>query len=189
MEIKNRHIFEKDYGEFCPDCCSDNIKRRNGSFFCANCKKSLKRLLIVDKKINSWVDRDNNYWHESVGLLIQNKKGEILLIKLNKFPFGYSIPAGHVGSREKPENAAKREALEEVGMNLDDFVLVKREDLTNDSCRRGADHHRWHLFKAVVNNENVKINYESSGFVWVKPDKALTLKLTLPARHFLSGLS
>lgn len=188
MKIKNKDILRVKYGEFCPNCYSDKIQRRENSFFCPQCKKTSPRLLIIDDKLNYWVDEEGNYWHESVGVVIQNKKKEILLIKLDKFPFGYSIPAGHVDKGEDPKDAAKREVLEEVGLNLDNFTLVKNENLTNDSCRRGADHHRWHLYRAVTGNEDVKINHESSGFIWVKPGEALKLKLADTARHLLLGM-
>lgn len=189
MKIKNKDILRVKYGEFCPNCYSDKIKHRENSFFCPQCKKTSSRLLIIDGKLNYWVDEEGNYWHESVGVVIQNKKEEILLIKLDKFPFGYSIPAGHVNKGENPKIAAKREVLEEVGLNLDNLALVKNENLTNDSCRRGADHHRWHLYKANIGDETVEVNEESSSYVWIKLAEALKLRLTSPARHFLISLS
>ncbi len=188
MKIKNKDILKKGNGEYCPKCYSKDVKRIDKGFYCKKCGASSERLIIIDDKINYWIDDHNNYWHESVGILIENKKREILLIKLDKFPFGYSIPAGHVDNGENPIDAAKRETLEEVGLDLDNFDLMLDADLTNDPCRRGADHHRWHLYKVRINNANVRINEESSNSIWINPKNALELKLTSPARHFLSGL-
>lgn len=188
MKIKNKDILKEGNGEYCPNCYSKDVKRNDQGFYCNSCKTTLERLIIIDDKIKYWVDDQDNYWHESIGVLIENNKEEVLLIKLDKFPYGYSIPAGHVDKGEDPMDAVKRETLEEVGLDLNDFTLVKAEDLTNDPCRRGADHHKWHLYKAKVDNAIVEINQESSDYIWIKPKKALRLKLTSPARHFLSNL-
>ena len=47
--------------------------------------------------------------HRSVGVIIENKKGERLMIERKNLPFGWACPAGHIDEGETPLEAAKRE--------------------------------------------------------------------------------
>ncbi len=187
MKITNKSIQRVDKGEFCPKCYSNNIqKQKDGNFFCSGCKAKSERSIIIDKKIKYWFDKENNYWHESVGAFIFNDNNQLLLIKLSKFPFGYSIPAGHVNSSEMPEDSATREVLEEVGIRPEKMKNIMEYDLDDDPCRRGADHHKWHIYEFHVKElDKITINDESSCFEWVELEAALKYKLTSPARRFI----
>lgn len=62
-------------------------------------------------------------WHKTVHVWIQNQKGEILFqkrsLKKETHPGLWDIScAGHVSAKENCLNAAKREAREELGINL-----------------------------------------------------------------------
>ncbi len=190
MKINNKIDLKIKYAEYCPNCYSESIEKidKNGkiSYRCLSCGRKSDRLIIVDQKINFWVDKEKNYWHESAGTFVFNERGEILLLNRNKFPFAYTVPAGHVERGENSQMAALREIREEVGLKLKNLELVTEEDLTKDPCRRGADHHRWHLYKAQINNDKILVNDESSNFVWKKPQDTLNLKLTVPVRYFLN---
>jgi len=72
----------------------------------------------------------------SVGVIIENSLGHILLIDRATFPYGYAAPAGHTEIGEAPEDAARREVVEEVGLTLQDLTLVWRGVIQNP-CRRG----------------------------------------------------
>jgi len=56
----------------------------------------------------------------SVGGLILNNKGEILLVKSQKWPGinKYTMPGGHIEIGETIEEALKREIKEEVGLEI-----------------------------------------------------------------------
>ncbi len=62
---------------------------------------------------------EKEYPEPTVGLLIVNDKNEILLIKSPKWGERYVVPGGHVEMGEKIEEAVKREAKEEVGLDVE----------------------------------------------------------------------
>lgn len=80
-----------------------------------------------DKRIIAPVDFSRN--HDQIRLnsnaIVTNKKGEILLVRLKKGPFagGLCIPGGGVLAGELADEAAKREVLEETGIEADGFKV------------------------------------------------------------------
>jgi len=86
--------------------------------------------------------------HTSVGVLIFNDKGELLLIDRGTFPFGMAPVAGHVDQHASYEDAAVAEALEEVGLEITDLRLVA-EGRRENPCRRvNGSWHYWKVYKA-----------------------------------------
>lgn len=150
MKIPDTIPLNKE-GQYCFGCFSPSVKRvfrDNLTYYhCSTCNSLLERSLVIDDAITWWVDKENNYWHESVGVLViaENK----LLTQLRQiYPFAYTIPAGHLDKDELPEAAAKRELHEETGITVQSLKILKKDfDIVGDSCRRGSDHHRWHLYR------------------------------------------
>ncbi len=138
-----------DYAEYCLACNFTLSKQLPQEASCPSCGKSTKRRLIIDPAIEWWTDDENTYWHSSVGIILVNKQGELLIIERKKFPPGFSIPAGHVNNGESPLEAVKRETLEEVGVEIRDPKSVLSTTIRGDSCRRGSDDHQWELFVSV----------------------------------------
>lgn len=66
-------------------------------------------------------------WHNEVSLLVINEKDEILLERRNKNkkfnPGKLGLVSGHVVKGETIEEAVKKEAFEEVGINFNSVVL------------------------------------------------------------------
>ena len=65
----------------------------------------------------------------TVGALIVNKEGKILLVRSDKWLGGkYSVPGGHVEIYERIEDAVKREVKEEVGLDVEvkDLLLIQQ---------------------------------------------------------------
>jgi 8-oxo-dGTP pyrophosphatase MutT (NUDIX family) len=134
-----------------------------------------------------WIDETTrDLWHESIGVFLFNHNRQILLFKRVIYPFVYTIPAGHLGMGENPESAAIREVEEETGIILDSVRLISEEDIAGDECKWGADHHRWHLYEATVdNNISFKINSEGHEGAWYDLPEALYLELTKPTRYYI----
>lgn len=76
---------------------------------------------ILNYKTRYECHHNKNLIHRAVGVIVFNKKGNILLQKRNVnkdlFPGFYTISTGgHVGKGESYEEAAKRELFEEIGI-------------------------------------------------------------------------
>lgn len=155
---------------------------------CQECHKISARWLVIDPKITWWVDPlTKEYWHESVGAFIFNSQDKALFFKRIIYPFVYSIPSGHLDKGKTALQMIKIEIREETGLKPPWLKLFCEEDIFPDRCRRGADHHRWHLYVAKIAEPNpiVLTNDEAVDPLWLSLPKALTLKLTDPVRYFI----
>lgn len=171
MQIPQNIQLDRE-GQYCLRCFSGPVERiyRNELTYyeCNACRQVSERSLIINDKITWWVDERRNYWHESVGVVVVDKNDKVLCMLRKIFPFAYSIPAGHLDKGENPEVAALRELKEETGIKIDHGIeLIGEFDLLKDSCRRGSDHHRWHLYRLKITNQpTIKLCDESSIAKW-----------------------
>ncbi len=129
-------------------------------FRCTNCGKESQRAIIIDPSVKWWIDDKKIYWHQSVGAILINNEGKILLFRRTKFPIATVFPAGHINANEQPEEAFIREVKEETGISLkkDQAILLNHEVIHDDSCRRGSDDHEWWIYAAYVKNSHVLID-------------------------------
>jgi len=75
-------------------------------------------------------NEDKKYPRVGIGVMIQNKKGEILL-GLRKGSHGvgeWSFPGGHLEMGETVFETAKRETKEEAGLDINKFELISVAD-------------------------------------------------------------
>jgi 8-oxo-dGTP pyrophosphatase MutT (NUDIX family) len=176
---------------YCPHCHSENFtkfqKEGASGYDCHDCNRISPRIIAMDPSVIWWVDKTTReLWHESVGVLLINESSEILLFERIIYPFAYTIPAGHLEKGEEPKQAARREVFEETGIITDNLELLTEEDVIGDECKWGADCHRWHLYKASIPSKSkITINSEGKSPIWLSPDKALSLNLTVGTRYFL----
>ncbi|MFI6129179.1 NUDIX hydrolase [Micromonospora sp. NPDC051141] len=89
----------------------------------------------------------------SVGVLIADPAGRLLLLRRATPPVGVAPVAGHVDDHGTPADAARQEVAEEVGLTVRRLDLVA-EGWRPNACRRpagprGTGHH-WFLYRAVV---------------------------------------
>jgi 8-oxo-dGTP pyrophosphatase MutT (NUDIX family) len=116
--------------------------------------------------------------HKSVGVVIKNKKEEILMIERVKFPFGWACPAGHIDDGEKPEVALLREVREEIGLEIENIKLLIHEFVDWNKCSRGVVGHDWYLFEAQFSKGDLVIEQkEVKNFQWVSQNKLKNLQL------------
>lgn len=112
--------------------------------------------------------------HEAISVVIVNEKNEIMMIQSKRYitsRLEWEIPAGRIDENETPEDAAKRECLEEAGCNL--------KDLTYLCCyypSNGMSDLKVHLFGAKVDTEisNIDEN-EVNAKKWVPKEKVLEM--------------
>lgn len=189
-----QNLDRKRNGQYCLACfseCVTRVYKESLTFYsCSACGKTLERSLVIDDQIVWWQADDGTYWHESVGVVVVVRDTMLVLMR-QIFPFSYTIPAGHLDIGESIETAARRELLEETGIVASDLELVVNSfDMSGDSCRRGSDHHRWHLYRARFDEYlEVQTNDEISYHKWMTLSELQTEKnLTFPLRYFIDAL-
>jgi 8-oxo-dGTP pyrophosphatase MutT (NUDIX family) len=177
---------------YCIACHSEKIEPfyigGNYHFRCLACGKVSPRVIHAEPSEVWWVDEiTKEFWHESIGVFLFNTNKQMLLFKRVIYPFVFTIPAGHLEVGEDPMEAGKREVEEETGIKLESIRLVTEEDFAGDECKWGADHHRWHLYDAIVPNDTeFSINSEGHQGAWFDIADALKLELTNPTRRFIN---
>lgn len=129
------------------------------------------------------MSEENKYPEVTVGALIVNKNGKILLGKGLKWKGKYTIPGGHVKYGEKISDAIKREVAEEI--NIKNIKIAKLIN-ASESVFSGDFHKKKHLiFIDYVceydgDDEDVVQKEEFDGnFRWFSPEEALKLNLAV----------
>ncbi|MGQ3892604.1 NUDIX hydrolase [Legionella sp. CNM-4043-24] len=134
-------------------------ENRDGEYFvCLDNPAHLSsRAFIFDDKTRYRIS-DGELVHDSAGAIISRRRQNecfILLFLRRKFPFLYTIPAGHVESGLNIDDNLKREVREETGLKILSMnPLWPTESFhLEDPCRRGADIHSWHVFDVRTSGE------------------------------------
>ncbi len=116
----------------------------------------------------------------SVGILVWNDRGELLMIERKKYNPGFAIPAGHRDGND-PEMAAKQELEEEVGLSAQE--LDKKLDnisLPNPCRREGGAFHEWTVFLAHGWMGEVQPSPdETKSYLWASREKIRELAARL----------
>lgn len=103
---------------------------------------------MTDKKYIA-VNKNGLQYHITVALLLF-RDDKMLIIEKSDPAYGnkYSVIAGHLEHGEDPKNAIKREAFEEIFLDVNekDFILLNKFEGLQDTCRYGVHIHDWHIF-------------------------------------------
>lgn len=179
MKIPNHISLDKN-GQYCLSCFNETVERffeNDKTYYkCSSCNEIRSRSLVIDDKITQWIDDEGIYWHESVGVIIQDDDGRIFCILRKIYPFAYALPAGHLDHGEDPKRAAKREVEEEIGVPLADLKLLGRFHIYKDKCRRGCDDHMWSLFTSRKPKEfDPILSDEASEWAWLSKEELLNI--------------
>lgn len=116
---------------------------------------------------------------EAVGsAIIENKKGEILLVKSPKWRNKWTMPGGHIEPGERIEDVLLREVEEEVGLKLKSEGIVTYGELIDSKDFHRPAHFIYFDILCKTDSENIKLDDEELfEYVWVTPEKALTMDL------------
>jgi len=118
---------------------------------------------------------DQKYPEPTVGALIFNSKGELILIKSHKWFGKYVIPGGHIELGETMEQAVIREAKEETGLDVRDIEFLCFEEFIFHPSFHKKSHCIFFDFSCKTNSTDVKLNDEAEDYIWAKPEDALKL--------------
>lgn len=178
------------YREYCLHCRATAVEwivvggRRKCT--CRSCGVQADRALVIDPGISWWTDEDGEYWHESAGVFVRDRRRRFLFFRRLAFPFSMTVPAGHVERGETPDRAAARELSEEVGMPSENLRHIASDHLRGDVCRRGSDAHLWHAYLLEVGSASaVTVNDEGEAPVWLSLDDARAHQLTFAVSRII----
>lgn len=78
------------------------------------------------------------------------KEEKLLLIERGQYPWGFSVPAGHVDGDVTYEESAERELFEEVGLTAVALALEIEGRKENQCRRQEGTWHYWKLYTVEV---------------------------------------
>jgi phosphoglycolate phosphatase len=121
----------------------------------------------------------------TVGALIFNAAGEVLMIRTHKWSHKWGIPGGKIKANERAEDALLREVREETGLE----ITHVRFELVQDCIEPPEFYRKAHFlllnYTAVATGAKVVLNDEAEAFRWVSLDDAATMDLNAPTRTLL----
>ncbi|MEK7202930.1 MAG: nucleotide exchange factor GrpE [Patescibacteria group bacterium] len=118
------------------------------------------------------------YPEPTVGPIIYNEKGEILLIKCLKWGDYWHIPGGHIEIGETSEQALKREIMEETGLEIDNIEFICWQDAIEPEGFFEKKHFIFLDYCARMAGGKITKSKEMEEYIWIYPEQAIkTLKI------------
>src|SRR5437899_11251643 len=114
----------------------------------------------------------------TIGALIVNNQGKILLAKSHKWFNRYTLPGGHIEVGETMVDAVKREVKEEVGLDVEvvNMLLIQEAIFAPEFYKK--KHFIFIDFYCKSKDQQVKLDQdEIQDYIWVYPGAAYNLKL------------
>ncbi len=115
------------------------------------------------------------YPEPTVGAVIVNAGGKLLLTKSHKWRDRYVIPGGHIELGESMEQALRREIKEETGLDIFDIRFLGFQEFIHDAAFWKRRHFIFFDFTCRTDTSEVVLNDEAQSYVWVSCAEALTL--------------
>ncbi|MDD5145768.1 MAG: NUDIX domain-containing protein [Candidatus Pacebacteria bacterium] len=123
-----------------------------------------------------------------VGILIFNPEGKIFLMRSPKWGGDYSISGGHIELGETFEQAIKREAKEETGLDVFDINFLQVQECIFDKNFYKKKHFVFLDYFCKTKNTNAVLDErEGTDYVWVTIDEALRLPLVFYTKNTILG--
>lgn len=118
------------------------------------------------------------YPEPTVGGLIVNLEGKVLLVKSHKWFDNYTLPGGHIELGETMQEALKREVKEEVGLDVEvvEFLTMQEAIYAKEFYKK--KHFIFFDFLCRVGDQQVTLDQdEIQDYIWDYPGAAFNLKL------------
>jgi nucleoside triphosphatase len=118
------------------------------------------------------------YPEATVGALVVNPKGEVLIVRSVKWSNKFTVPGGHIELGERAEDGIKREVKEETGLDVEPVKLLLIQQAIYPEDYHKHEHFIFMDYFCLTKNSEVKLDgKELQEYVWIKPEEALTLDL------------
>ncbi len=121
----------------------------------------------------------------TVGALIHDGAGNVLMIRTHKWSDKWGIPGGKIKRGEPSLHALHREVLEETALVIDDVHFVLVQDCIDSTEFMRPEHFILLNYVAHARTAEVHLNDEAEEFLWLPPGQALELDLNHPTRTLL----
>jgi phosphoglycolate phosphatase-like HAD superfamily hydrolase len=122
----------------------------------------------------------------TVGALIHDDDGRVLMIRTHKWNHKWGIPGGKIERGEPAEYALQREVLEETALVIEDITFVMVQDCIDSAEFVRPEHFILLNYLARARTTHVRLNDEAEEFIWLFPHDALQLDLNQPTRTLLT---
>lgn len=127
---------------------------------------------------------DFSQYRPSAGIVITNGNGQILACERADIPGAWQMPQGGIDEGEVPEEAARRELLEETGISQIRWVANMPEWLTYDlpdnvkaKNQFKGQAQRWFLYRFTGKDHDIDLSkaehHEFTQWRWVTPEEML----------------
>jgi nucleoside triphosphatase len=131
------------------------------------------------------MNSEKRYPEPTVGALIFNPEGKLLLVKTHKWKGKYTIPGGHVELGETLVDALKREVAEETGLEVKNHEFLCYQEFIYDPSFWEQRHFIFFDFIVQVNDQEVQLNDEAQEYLWVDPKDAYSYPIDAYLRYSL----
>jgi ADP-ribose pyrophosphatase YjhB (NUDIX family) len=122
----------------------------------------------------------------TVGALIFNAAGEVLMIRTHKWSNLWGIPGGKIKWAEPSEDALRREIKEETDLEIADIEFALVQDCIHSrEFYRDAHFILLNYTCRCVGEPRVRLNEEAREFRWVTISSALQMEINQPTRKLL----
>src|SRR3989344_90684 len=112
--------------------------------------------------------------NKSVGVIIRHGNS-LLLIKRKNFPVSFAFVAGHLDG-DTFEDAAKKEALEEVRIAISELKELWGGTLMNPCKRDDGRGHEWKVFEAAKWDGTPQAGSDAKETFWASPEELGALR-------------
>jgi ADP-ribose pyrophosphatase YjhB (NUDIX family) len=125
----------------------------------------------------------------TVGALLFEPGGEILLVKTHKWSGLYGVPGGKIEPGETLEQALRREIREETALEIDAVRLAMVQDCILHPEFHVPRHFILINFVARALGREVSLNDEAEEYRWVGLRESLALPLNEPTRRLVEHVT
>ena len=124
----------------------------------------------------------------TVGALIYNTAGEVLMLRTHKWSDLWGIPGGKIKLGETADAALRRELKEETNLEVAEVRFALVQDCIDSTEFYKPAHFVLLNYTCRATTTDVVLNDEAEEFRWLQLEEALQLPLNRPTRVLLEAV-